>query len=343
MRVCRTSAQALPLATLFHAPTIEQLAHKLRPQATATSYATLVAIQPGGFKPPFFCVHGGAGSALFLHRLAREMGPDQPFYGIEPEGLDGKRFQRTTVEQMAAHYLAEIRKIQPEGPYYIGGYCFGGLTAFEMARQLRRQGQQVAVVALFSASLRFYRAAQKQMPAAAVAPKSRTALTRLMRLVRSPRQTIGWRVVSWTRTLQTKVRRNTIRLFLALGLPVPQALRTMYVTRMLSQAEENYAPGRYDGTLILFRGQGLYENDPDMGWDGLADNFENYEIGDGGLLSRRDIMNEPLVGLLAKQLSACLERARDVGASSCRETKFDRSVAASSSKASAMPVIETAG
>ena len=341
MQISRAFGKDLPLATLFHASTIEQLAHELRPQSTATTYATLVAIQPSGSKPPFFCVHGGAGSALFLHRLAREMDPDQPFYGIEPEGLDGRRFQRTTVEQMAAHYLAEIRKVQPEGPYYIGGYCFGGLAAFEMARQLRRQGQRAAVVALFSASLRFHHVAGKRMPTVAVAPKSRTVLARLLRLVRSPQKTIGWRITSLTRPVSSKVRMNTVRFFLSLGLPIPQALRTMYVMRMLGQAEENYAPGHYDGTLILFRGQGLYENDPNMGWDGLAENFENYEIGDGGLRSRRDLMNEPLVGLLAKQLSACLGRARDGDASASRETKSDGSVAASSRVAAAMPVIET--
>jgi amino acid adenylation domain-containing protein len=343
MKISRGFGKDLPLATLFHAPTIEQLAHQLRPQSRAPSYATLVAIQPNGSKPPFFCVHGGAGSSLFLHRLAREMEPDQPFYGIEPEGLDGKRFRRPTVEQMAAHYLVEIRKAQPEGPYYIGGYCFGGLAAFEIARQLWGQGQSAAVVALFSASLRFHRAAQKQVPPAAVAPKSRTALARLMRLVRSPRQTMGWRIASLTRTVSTKIRMNTIRLFLTLDLPVPQTLRTMYVMWMLGRAEENYAPGRYDGTLILFRGQGLYENDPNMGWDGLAENFETYEIGDGGLRSRRDIMNEPLVGRLAKQLSICLEGARDAGASSFPETKLDGMVAASSRVAAAMPVTETTG
>ena len=94
---------------------MEQLANELRPLGGDAEYPTLVTIQEKGSKPPFFCVHGGAGSTLFLHRLSRAMGPDQPFYGIEPEGLDGKKFQRLTVEQMATHYLAEIRKVQPHG------------------------------------------------------------------------------------------------------------------------------------------------------------------------------------------------------------------------------------
>lgn len=98
----------------------------------------------------------------------------------------------------------------------------------------------------------------------------------------------------------------TCRSFLAVGFPIPQALRTMYVVRMINATESRYAPKRYDGVLTLFRGKGLYEDDRNMGWDGLAEAIEHHEIGDGGLRSRRDIMNEPLVGLLAQELQACM-------------------------------------
>jgi hypothetical protein len=98
----------------------------------------------------------------------------------------------------------------------------------------------------------------------------------------------------------------TCQLFLAMGIPIPQNLRTMYVVRMINATEMQYAPKPYAGTIALFRGRGLYEDDPNMGWDGLAETLENYEVGDGGLRSRRDIMNEPLVGLLAQQLSRCI-------------------------------------
>ena len=101
-RISRAFGRDLPLATLFRAPTIEKLAAELRDASGTSGYSSLVTIQPLGSMPPFFCVHGGAGSTLFLHRLSREMGPDQPFYGLEPEGLDGRRVRRTTVEQMAA-------------------------------------------------------------------------------------------------------------------------------------------------------------------------------------------------------------------------------------------------
>jgi len=85
------------------------------------------------------------------------MDAGQPFYGIEPEGLDGKQFRYTTVEAIAANYLSEIRKLQLRGPYCFGGYCFGGIVAYEMAQQLLRQGEPAALVVLFTAELRFHR------------------------------------------------------------------------------------------------------------------------------------------------------------------------------------------
>ncbi|HKS72054.1 MAG TPA: amino acid adenylation domain-containing protein, partial [Terriglobales bacterium] len=300
-KISRAFGRDLPLATLFRAPTIEQLAAELGQASEASAYSSLVTIQPLGDRAPFFCVHGGAGSTLFLHRLSREMGHDQPFYGLEPEGLDGRRVHRRTVEQMAAHYLTEIRKVQPNGPYFLGGYCFGGLVAFAMAQQLRETGERAALVALFSAPLRFHRLREHQKPAPTPA-----ATGRVSRFVTSPKDALRWRWNSWTRSLRSRIHMATCRLFLAVGLPIPQALRTMYVVRMINATESRYAPKRYPGVLTLFRGKGLYEDDRNMGWDGLAESIEHHEIGDGGLRSRRDIMNEPLVGLLAQELAACM-------------------------------------
>ena len=307
-KISRTFGRDLPLATLFLSPTIEQLAKELQSQAKSSGYSTLVAIQTKGDRSPFFCVHGGEGSTLFLHRLAREMPPDQPFYGLEPEGLDGKRFRRTTIEQMAAHYLSEIRKVQPQGPYHIGGYCFGGIVAFEMAQQFRAQGQQAALVALFSAPLRFHRHSPAPGTLASP-PTTNPSGSRVARFFRSPGQALRWRFDSLLRALQSGIHMATCKLFLLVGATIPQPLRTMYVVRMINQAEQNYAPQPYAGNVTLFRGKDLYEPDPNMGWDGLATCFENFEIGDGGLRSRRDIMNEPLVTLLAKQLGSCLDHA----------------------------------
>src|SRR6202035_6054305 len=138
----------LPLATLFDAPTIQELAGILRSEAPSKGWSPLVAIQDSGSRPPFFCVHGAGGNVLIYRELSQNLGPDQPFYGLQSQGLDGTYPPLTRIEDMAATYMKAIRRRQPHGPYLIGGYCGGGLIAFEVAQQLQSQGEQVALLAL---------------------------------------------------------------------------------------------------------------------------------------------------------------------------------------------------
>ena len=142
----------LPLATLFEAPTIEELARVLQDQMVVPSVAgwsPLVAIQPNGTRPRFFCMHGAGGNVLIYRDLASHLGADQPFYGLQAQGMEGSCAPLTTIEDMAALYAKEIRKLQPHGPYLIGGYCMGGTLAYEVARQLRVAGEEVPLLALF--------------------------------------------------------------------------------------------------------------------------------------------------------------------------------------------------
>jgi thioesterase domain-containing protein/acyl carrier protein len=145
----RTLGKNLPLATLFQMPTIEKLAAALRQKGWKPTWQPIVAIQSSGSRPPFFAVHGGFGAVLFYSHLARCLGAEQPLYGLQAQGLDGGPIEHTSVEAMATYYLEEMRSVQPHGPYYFGGYSFGGFVAFEMAQQLRAAGEQVALVALF--------------------------------------------------------------------------------------------------------------------------------------------------------------------------------------------------
>lgn len=139
----------LPLATLFEAPTVEELARLVRQDAAESDWSSLVPIQPLGSRPPFFCVHGAGGNVLIYRQLSKCLGSDQPFYGLQAQGLRGDRPILGTIEEMAALYAHEIRKVQPHGPYLIGGYCMGGTIAFEMAQRLAAEGEQVALLALF--------------------------------------------------------------------------------------------------------------------------------------------------------------------------------------------------
>jgi len=290
----------LPISTLFRAPTIEKLAKELRPNAGDESYPTLVPIKPGGSKPPFFCAHGGLGGTLYFGPLASHLSPDQPFYGIESEGLDGSTMRHATLEEMASYYISEIRRIQPHGPYFLGGYCLGGIIAFEMAQQLLRRGEQVALVVQLSTPLRFNRL-EKQTPQSMQAG--------FRRLVRRPVRVIKDRLFVLQHSLRTRAAMIAYPLILRRGWRIPRRLRIMYVIRMLGRAEQNYVPQPYPEKLTLFYGRDPHHTLPNMGWTGLASHLENHVIGDREVFSRRGIMVEPLVRQLAMELTICLDRA----------------------------------
>jgi phthiocerol/phenolphthiocerol synthesis type-I polyketide synthase E len=139
----------LPLATLYDAPTVRELALILRGEVASSGWSPLVAIQPLGSRPPLFCMHGAGGTVLMYRDLSRHLGDDQPFYGLQCQGLDGSCAPLTKIEEMAAVYVREIRKVQPQGPYFIAGYCMGGTVAYEVAQQFQQQGETVALLALF--------------------------------------------------------------------------------------------------------------------------------------------------------------------------------------------------
>jgi len=148
-RIASEFKRKLPLSVLFEAPTIAQLAKHLRRRTEDSAWSPLVVIQGKGSRPPFFCIHGGGGNVLIYRDLSKHLGTEQPFYGLQAQGLDGEHPFLNTIEAMAALYVKEIRRVQPQGPYYLGGYCMGGTVAYEMAQLLKAKGEDVALLALF--------------------------------------------------------------------------------------------------------------------------------------------------------------------------------------------------
>lgn len=138
----------LPLEVFLVRPTIETLANMVRERNDFRPVSPLVAIQAAGSRRPVFCVHGAGGVTFPVYDLGRQLGPDQPFYGLQDPSLDGKRQPCARVEALAAQYIEAIRLVQPAGPYVLAGLSFGGLVAFEMAQQLRHGGEEVAFLAL---------------------------------------------------------------------------------------------------------------------------------------------------------------------------------------------------
>lgn len=148
-RLCKTR---LPLATLLRAPTIAELAAVLRKQQWAPSWSSLVPLRPGGSRAPLFLMHSHGGNVLEYHPLVNCLEPDQPVYALQSRGLDGNIVTNLTLQEMAAAYISELRSLQPKGPYFLGGFCMGGILALEAAQQLTDAGQEVALLVMIQST-----------------------------------------------------------------------------------------------------------------------------------------------------------------------------------------------
>ena len=164
-KVKKTFGVDLPISVLFEAPTIARCAVLIRRElgdelesareVERPRYMHLVAMHPGEGRParPFFLVAGMFGNVLNLRHLGLLLGDERPFYALQARGLFGDVPPHETFEEMAADYIAELRTVQPHGPYLLGGFSGGGITAFEMAQQLRAAGEEVALVVMLDTPL----------------------------------------------------------------------------------------------------------------------------------------------------------------------------------------------
>jgi amino acid adenylation domain-containing protein len=332
-KIAREFKQELPLSLLYQAPTVEQLARHLT-EANVPRWKSLVPIQTKGSGPPLFCVHGGGGGTLFMRSLVRHLGADRPFYGLQAEAVHGRRIQGHRIEDMAAQYIKEIRTVHPNGPFLLSGYCLGGVIAFEMARQLKAQGFEVPLVALFNAAnpaLHLLGAAaddhEGQQEAAVAENSHEVNRTRgfgikghwqkirhlnrneLPRYVgQALKSALRWRI----RPLRQKLRRFTTQpnrfweifclAYARLGGRVPPMLRWFYILGITHWAERRYQPAMYPGKITVFSGEGLF-SDPTAGWMGLAAEIETCAIA-GQHRIPAQMMYEPAVTELAEKLHA---------------------------------------
>ncbi len=293
----KTFGKNLPQATLFQAPTVEQQASLIQSE-WSPPWSSLVAIQPNGSKPPLFCVHALWGDVWYYYDLACCLGSEQPFYGLQGQSLDGKQAPHTRIEDMAAHYIREIRTLQPQGPYYIGGWCVGGQVAVEIAQQLQAQGEKVAMLVLFDAWGPEY---FKPLPFHMVASRKLRKLLRfeLKEKLSYVLEGLYYKFYSHNRPeppLQA----------------VKQAVHAAH-EQAVKQAIKDYVPQVYSGRAILFQttyqppDAELREIDPQYGWGSLiAGGLEIHEVP-----GNHDTMwIQPHVQVLAQKLRICLQEAQ---------------------------------
>lgn len=285
----------LPLATLLQAPTIEQLAAILRQAGWTAVWNALVPIQPNGSKPAFYCVHDVGGNVLSYYLLAHCLGSEQPFYGLQAQGLDGECMPPDRIEDIAADYIKAIQAVQPDGPYYLGGYSFGGLVAYEMAHQLQTQGQQVAVLALLDTP----------HPEGWYQPYPLPLHLRFCKHMRHLSQlTLPEKFVYIQEKLGVRLCKNN----------PSQTVKAEAIKTAHKQAGRKYQPQTYSGRAILWRVAEypqawsswlpLVKTDPQLGWGQLfAQGLEIQDVPGHHF----NMLNQPHVQVLATKLKAVLE------------------------------------
>ena len=296
--------KTLPLTTLFQAPTIKQLAAILQESAESLSWSSLVPIQPNGTKPPFFCVHGQQGNVLNLRELSHYLGSDQPFYGLQARGLDGKEQPSNSIAEMASQYIKEIRTIQAHGAYFLGGNSMGGTIALEMARQLQQAGEEVALLVMFDSFNKnaFSRLVLRQENYLAYLCQQ-GLLKSLFAEIKELGERKGQQILS--------------RWYSFLRRSLPQKLAIALVAEANMQAKWNYTAEPYSEKITLFCAQepaifnkqylptlkDWYKRDRKHGWGNVADLETHTLPGD-----HYSIFKEPHVSVLAAKLQTCLAK-----------------------------------
>jgi thioesterase domain-containing protein/acyl carrier protein len=294
-RIEKVFGRRLPLATLFSAPTIELLAQRLQ-DAQPTSGSSLVAIRSQGDGYPVFWVHTLGGHILLYERLARYLASNRPIYALKPVGIDDGRPPHARIEDMAAHYLSEIRAVQPAGPYWLGGQSFGGLAAFEMACQLQKRGEKVAGLLILDTY------APGCDCSTSVLRRRALRLSRWLDFHR-----VNLRMMTAKQKPAYLLERLTLLLVNIGVYPSKNLKGIINIYRAHARARHAYSPQVYPGRITLFRAsrQPLAGTaDPQSGWGKLAaQGVEVHEVPG----SHSSIIVEPHVRTLAAKLQTCLE------------------------------------
>ncbi|MBI3795709.1 MAG: amino acid adenylation domain-containing protein [Deltaproteobacteria bacterium] len=297
------------VAALLESPTLEQLARRLDREITSLDTTSLIIIQPGTHRPPFFCIPGVDGNPLQFLRLARCFGAAQPIFAIQPQGFEGRVAPLTSVEAIAAQALQVICAAHPAGPYFLGGFSMGGLVALEVAQQLAASGKPVALLALLDTHL-----PQERQPSWQEWLANRFAF-HLHECATSDfigslsylrQRFIGITNESWRR-LGVSFCAVLDQLYLRSSRRVPRSIRTPILIKTNIAAVRPYVPRPYPGRITFFRAVHNRAMDRENGsrWERLAQGgIEVHEVPGG-----HTILAEPGVQVLAEKLRACLDVA----------------------------------
>jgi aspartate racemase len=324
-RIERDLGVRLPLTSFFHSATIAKLAELVNLKVDETrDWSPVVAIQPYGFKPPFFGVHAHEGGVLFWRDVVDHLPKDQPFYAIQAQGVDGVRPALTRIEDMATLYNEAVRKIQPHGPYYLGGFSMGGEVAFEMAQQLTRQGEKVNFLIMLDTRnpQRLTRPVVRNQDGLIIPDlEAKVEIGRYHLFNRKVKSHIlGLEKLNWLEKISYLsgafsfwLRRSAVYslayIYRIMKRRLPDRLLLHYLKLKHSEAIRKYVPVHYPGKITLFRASQSVEMNPadsPMGWAPLAgEGVEAYYFE-----ATHNIVSREYAEKIAFELNECLEKAQ---------------------------------
>ena len=328
----------LPLTSILEAPTVAEFARLLD---TGGSHRPLVLIRKGAETCRLFLVHDAEGETMLYRSLALHLNPELTVFGLQPRSRAGYPILHTRIEEMAEFHIRTIRSVQPHGPYMLGGLCAGALIAFEIARQLQRDGEAIDMVALWDAadvaakkkSLRIVRQRASSFASTFDQGKADSKRPGALTLARKVLRKIGNLAAYTTQSSAAMVRDETrmrlLRLYLDRGLRLPEFLRDISVRTAYTFARRSYRPGTpYQGELALFRAtSGIGDDepyvdrysDPLLGWARRATaGVRAYDVPGG----HSSMLQEPHVRTMAKDMQAYIDEvlARPTRASASRQS-----------------------
>ena len=293
--------QRIDISKLYIEPTVEHLAGILRekPQISSDVLEQLIVpMQSKGDLPPIFFIHPSGGTVHFYADLARAMGRDRPFYGIEAQGLNRELPLQSCVEDMASLYIQAVRTVQPEGPYRLASWSMGVVIAYEMACQLRESGQDVSLLALFDQG--------PVLPAAEPVDDAAYLVSvfgKDLPLVEADlRRLTAEEQIQFVWAAARKAH------FIFPNITLDQFEHFVRILRTQTEAWRHYHPRSYSGKVTLFRAERQPEDGPvarDMGWGGLATQVDVIDVPGDHLT----MIHLPHVKPLSQKLRQCLQYA----------------------------------
>ncbi|XWK89435.1 MAG: amino acid adenylation domain-containing protein [Phormidium sp.] len=313
----------IPLTTLFQNPTIEQLATIIQQDSVHSTPSCLVAIQPNGSNLPFFCVPGAGGRPFYFYHLSRYLGDDQPLYSFE-NNLYQELGSIPNIENIASIYIAAMQAVQPQGPYFLGGHSYGGNVAFEMGKQLVKQGHKVALLAIIDSSAPTYKDKQMLLDylgwdhARWLAEVSKGIEIYLDKNVDISYETLKCLTVEE----QLKYVLNYFKLanMLPPNAEITQLINIVQAYKNSCLCLVDYVPQEsYPGKLTVLRANEDLIDDPNyelaseicqdssLGWSEFSTEPVDIHFVLGNHVS---IMSEPHVQVLAEQLKLCIKQAQ---------------------------------